>query len=115
LDVGVQFPIKKGRGIITLSPTKLVMTTLPAIETIWPDNLEWQQHCQQLRAAETLTAMVALALQLGLMLARIGLAQELNQRSAVATVWPDCPTCGKKLRSKGYRTRQIITLVGNID
>jgi hypothetical protein len=112
--VEVQFPIKKGQAIIELSQTKIIIMILTSIKTIWPENPEWQQRCEQLQGADSLTAMVWIALQMGLLMARMVLEQELNQRSAVATAWPDCPDCGKRLRSKGYRARQMNTIVGEI-
>jgi tRNA(Ile2) C34 agmatinyltransferase TiaS len=113
-DVGVQFRIKKGQAIIELSQTKISVMILTSIKTIWPENPEWQQRCEQLQGADSLTAMVWIALQMGLWMARMVLEQELNQRSAMATTWPACPDCGQRLRSKGYRARQMVTLVGEI-
>lgn len=87
---------------------------LTSIETIWPENAEWQERCAQLASAETLTALVWIALQMGLWMAKMLLEAELNQRGQMATTWPDCPECGKRLRSKGYRARQMMTIVGEI-
>jgi hypothetical protein len=87
---------------------------LTSIETLWPENAEWQRHCAALSAAESLTAMVWIALTMGLMLARGVLETALNQRSVVATAWPNCADCGRRLRSKGYRARRLITIVGEI-
>jgi hypothetical protein len=87
---------------------------LTSIETLWPENAEWQGHCAALSAAESLTAMVWIAMAMGLLCARRLLETELNQRSDVATVWPACRDCGKPLRSKGYRSRRLQTLVGEI-
>jgi tRNA(Ile2) C34 agmatinyltransferase TiaS len=87
---------------------------LTSIETLWPENAEWQGHCAALSAAERLTAMVWIAFAMGMMLARTLLETELNQRRTVARVWPACPDCGKRLRSKGYRSRRLQTIVGEI-
>jgi hypothetical protein len=87
---------------------------LTSIETLWPENAEWQERCTELCAAASLTAMVWIAWSMGMMLARGVLEAELNQRSVMVTDWPACPDCGKRLWSKGFRTRQIETLVGEI-
>jgi hypothetical protein len=97
-----------------LSPTKIVTMILTSIETTLSENSEWQQRCQQLSGAESLSAMVWIALQMGLLLARMLLETELNQRSSKVTEWPACSICGKRLRSKGYRARRLHTLVGEI-
>lgn len=37
---------------------------------------------------------------------------QLNQRGCEPTQWPACPSCGKPLQSKGFRPRQLNTMVG---
>lgn len=58
--------------------------------------------------------MVLLVLQLGLLFARIVLEEELTQRTQVHRPWGNCPSCGRRLRSKGYVSRQMETLIGAI-
>jgi hypothetical protein len=90
------------------------MAILTSIETMLPENPEWQAQCQRLHQAESLTSLVWIAFQMGLWLAKDFLEGELTQRSELVTVWPTCAECGKRLRSKGYRPRQMTTLVGEI-
>lgn len=58
--------------------------------------------------------MVFIALQLGLMFARLTIEKELKTRAQFPTMWPDCSVCGRPIRSKGFRSRQMKTLVGQI-
>lgn len=78
-----------------------------------------QPDCQTTRltalsAATTLPAMVTVALQVGLMVARWLLESELNRRAQAPQAWPNCPHCGSRLHSKGFLRRQMQTLVGAI-
>ena len=44
------------------------------------------------------------------------IAAELAQASAAALpAWPDCPTCGQKMKTKGKRRRRIVTEAGEIE
>ena len=38
--------------------------------------------------------------------------EELLRRAALPEVWPNCPHCGLPLHSKGFKLRQMHTLVG---
>jgi hypothetical protein len=75
---------------------------------------EWEQRCEQLRSASTLSAMVWIALQMGLWIARQLLEQELEHRAHLSIAWEPCPQCGTQLHSKGWQARQMQTLVGQI-
>jgi len=75
---------------------------------------EWEQQCEQFKNAERLTTLVWIALQMGLLLARLLVAQELACRAQQPTLWGDCPTCGSRLHSKGWQPRELQTLVGKI-
>ena len=88
--------------------------TLPQLEALYPEHADWSSYCQQLHQASNLSAMVLIALQLGLLFARLTLEKELNTRALFTTIWPDCSVCGRHLRSKGFRPRQMKTLVGQI-
>ena len=70
-----------------------------SIEQICPLDREWLEQCQCLRGVESLPAMVWISLQMGLWLARGIIEAELNRRS---------------MQSKGWRTRQMETIVGII-
>ena len=49
---------------------------------------------------------------MGLWLAREIVQQHLHERAQAPSQWPECPTCGQRLHSKGFRQRQILTRVG---
>lgn len=78
------------------------------------DQPEWEQRCDQFRSAATLSGMVWVALQMGLWIARQLLEQELERRAQLPIPWEPCPRCGTRLHSKGWQTRQMQTLVGQI-
>jgi hypothetical protein len=44
---------------------------LPALEQLCIGQPEWEQHYQDLKTAKSLTAMVCIALQIGLFIARL--------------------------------------------
>lgn len=87
---------------------------IPLIEQICPEQPEWQQHCEQLRQAVSLSAIVWIALQMGLFLSRLMVEQELARRSESTAAWGGCGVCGTRLHSKGWQARRIKTLVGEI-
>lgn len=39
---------------------------------------------------------------------------ELSMRAKRPTDWPDCPVCGRRYRSKGFVSRRLKTLIGEI-
>lgn len=78
------------------------------------DDGQWTSHWNQFQSADTLSELVWYGLQLGLLFARIAVEAELNERAHQPTAWPNCPTCGRRCRSKGQRSRQLHTLIGEI-
>jgi tRNA(Ile2) C34 agmatinyltransferase TiaS len=80
----------------------------------WLESTEWQERWESLKSASSLAQMVGIALQMGLMLARWLLEDELARRAEERRKWPLCPTCGKRMTSKGWQGRQMQTLVGVI-
>ena len=74
---------------------------IPLIEQICPEQPEWQQNCEQLRHAVSLSAIVWIALQMGLFLSRLMVEQELARRSEARAAWGSCGVCGTRLHSKG--------------
>ena len=83
-----------------------------SVEEICQQSPEWSEHWAVFDQAERLAGKVCAALQLGLLFARIVLETDLRQRAAVSHPWPECPQCGHRLRSKGFRPRQMMTLIG---
>jgi hypothetical protein len=75
----------------------------------------WQQMCQRLQAATSLTHLVLAAWQIGLWLARAIVEQQLDERSQVPTQWTHCSVCCTALHSKGFVKRRMLTLVGEIE
>lgn len=73
---------------------------------------EWQQQWQAFEQAASFPALVCAALQLGLLFARLVLETELSQRAQAPQSWPVCEGCGHRYRSKGFRPRQMMTLIG---
>lgn len=82
--------------------------------TMWLEQAEFQVQISALKSASKLPQMVCIAMQLGLMLACRVLEAELSERADKPQEWPACKSCGKRLHSKGWQSRQIQTLVGNI-
>ena len=85
---------------------------LASIEGICSQHSEWSEQWAQFKQAKSLPAMVGAVLQIGLLLARMLLEEELNQRAQAVQVWPLCAQCGRRYRSKGFRARQMTTLIG---
>jgi hypothetical protein len=66
-------------------------------------------------AAEHLSAMIWVALQMGLLIARRLVEPELGCRAALPLAWGNCPQCGSRLQAQGWQGRGIPTVVGKID
>ena len=88
--------------------------TVQHLEHLYSDRAEWLSGCEQLRQAITLPDLVWMGLQLGLLFARLAVEQELSNRAIVKTKWQSCPGCQGQIRSKGFRPRQMSTLIGCI-
>jgi hypothetical protein len=88
--------------------------TVQHLESLYPDRAEWSSGCEQFRQANTLPELVWMALQVGMLFARIAVEQELSRRAMAATKWPVCSGCQQQVRSKGFRPRQMETLIGCI-
>lgn len=85
---------------------------ISSIQAFCPESREWQQQWTAFSQAERFPALVCSALQLGLLFARWVLSTALAERAAAPESWPACQQCGHQLRSKGYRPRQLTTLIG---
>jgi hypothetical protein len=85
--------------------------TVQHLEHLYPEQAEWLSNCAKLRQASTLPEIVQAGLKIGIVFARMAVEQELKQRAEAAILWPRC-SCGGTIRSKGFRPRQISTLVG---
>lgn len=85
---------------------------LTSIEHLIPENPDWQQLYQRLSQATTLTAIVLAAWQMGVWLANQIVCQHVQELAQQPTQWEPCPGCGTRLVSKGFASRQMLTLVG---
>jgi hypothetical protein len=104
----------KRTGIICLSNNKVTIM-IASLELLCQAHPEWEQYCKQMAEAEHLSAMVWVALQMGLFIARRLVEQELGHRAARPTDWGNCPKCDSRLHAKGWQGRSMQTVVGKID
>ena len=87
---------------------------LVALERLYLDEPQWQEYCEALQAASELTAIVWVAWQMGLWVARAIVQEQLRERAKLPVPWPSCPKCGCRLHSQGFEPRSIQTLVGRV-
>lgn len=85
------------------------------IEQICLQDPIWQQLCQKLQSTVSLPALVLIAWQMGLFIARSIVEQQLVERAQVQEQWSCCPGCSTTLVSKGFVKRKILTLVGWVE
>jgi len=85
---------------------------LTSIEQLVGNNSDWQQLSQRLSQATSLSGIVLVAWQMGIWLARGIVSQQLAVRAQAPSPWGDCPVCGSRIVSKGFASRQMLTLVG---
>ena len=69
---------------------------------------------EKIKNATRLSALVLATLSLARALAVMLLESELNRRAREPVKWPNCPLCGSKIESKGFRHRSASTLAGLI-
>ncbi len=81
-------------------------------DSIRHDDPSVQRLCDALEDARTLSALVLAAWHLARVLAMHLVEDVLAHRARCPTSWPRCPACGRSLRSKGFVTRQVRSLVG---
>ena len=91
----------------------MTMSIAPRLSD-WLEQPESKARLAALSTATPLPAMVMVALDVGLMVARWLLETELNRRAQAPSAWPTCPHCGSRLHSKGFQRRQMQTLIGAI-
>ena len=84
------------------------------INTIHETNPEWQTLLDELENATTLSLLIIAAWQLARVLAVRMVEEILTKRSQVKTEWERCEQCGKRLQSKGFKPRQIKSIIGDI-
>jgi len=69
---------------------------------------------EKIDRATRLSALVLATMSLAHALAVMILESELNRRAREHVEWPNCPSCGTKIESKGFRPRSVLTLAGLI-
>ncbi|MCP4258925.1 MAG: ISKra4 family transposase [Planctomycetes bacterium] len=84
------------------------------IDTICETNPEWQIMFDELEKATTLSLLIIAAWQLARVLAVRMVEETLARRAQAKTEWELCPKCGKRLQSKGFKPRQIKSIIGDI-
>lgn len=67
---------------------------------------------EKIGKATNLSTLVLATLNLARAMAVIILEFELNRRGRESVKWPNCPSCGTKIKSKGFRRRSMLTLAG---
>jgi hypothetical protein len=73
-----------------------------------------QELIEAIENASTLTLLILSAWRLARVLAAKIVEEALIERAQRPTQWPNCPECGKRLHSKGFIPRQIISVIGTI-
>lgn len=86
-----------------------------SVDQLLPESQQWQQLCKKLELTVSLTALVLTAWQMGLLIAKAIVEQQLAERAQIPTQWTRCSTCGTPLHSKGFVKRQMLTLVGPVE
>jgi len=84
------------------------------LETISEVNLGWGTKIEELEKATTLTVLIMVAWQLARNLAVELVEETLAKRAKEKTEWGSCPKCDKGLQSKGFKPRQIKSIIGEI-
>ena len=68
----------------------------------------------ELAEATTLSLLLVAAWQLACVIAVRMVEETLMRRTEAKTEWSPCPKCGKRLQSKGFKPRQIKSIIGEI-
>ena len=81
-------------------------------DSIRYDDPSLQRLLSAVEETHTLTALLLAVWPLARTLAIHIVESVLAARAQAPTCWPPCPTCGTPLQSKGFATRQVISLFG---
>jgi len=103
---------KKGASSMPPPSQKSITSMLANGSLEFPNVAPPPELCHRLQHSPTLSQLVLTAWQLGLWFAHTLVEQELQARAARPTVWGTCSVCGRRLQSKGFAPRQVLTLVG---
>ncbi len=83
-------------------------------DSIRYDDPAVQRLFRTIEAAPTLTQLILAVWPLARVLALHVVEHVLAERARRPTSWPPCPACGTGLRSKGFASRQMMSLFGPI-
>lgn len=72
------------------------------------------EKIEEIERSQSLTLIICAGLRLALYLAVEIIQQILRKRAEKPTEWPNCPVCGRRLRSKGLVRREIMSIIGLI-
>lgn len=75
---------------------------------------ELTEQWRAVETAATLEAMMTAAWVLARALVLRMMSEVLAVRAAEPVIWPACPICGERLRSKGWRPRQWTGVMGTV-
>ena len=89
-------------------------TKLCLLDTIGKANPEWKTKLDELENATTLSVLIMVAWQLARVVAVRLVEEVLAKRSQAKTEWELCEKCGKRLQSKGFKPRQLKSIIGVI-
>jgi hypothetical protein len=84
------------------------------METIRETNPEWQAMLDEIVKATTFSLLIMAAWQLARVLAVRVVEETLTSRAQTKTEWERCEQCGQRLQSKGFKPRQIKSIIGVI-
>ena len=84
------------------------------IDTIRETNPEWQTMFDELAKATTLSLLIIAAWQLARVLTVRLVEETVTRRAQAKTESELCPKCEKRLQSKGFKPRQIKSIIGDI-
>jgi hypothetical protein len=83
-------------------------------DSIRHDDPSLQQLLRAVEEAPALTALILAAWQVASVLTVHLVEAVLAARASRPLPWPCCPQCGGGLQSKGFATRQVMSLFGPI-
>jgi hypothetical protein len=83
-------------------------------DSIRDDDPDMQRLLRAVEDAPALPVLILAAWQVARVLAVHLVEAVLAERARRPTAWPPCPACGVSLRSKGFASRQMMSLCGPI-
>ncbi|NET74003.1 MAG: ISKra4 family transposase [Sphaerospermopsis sp. SIO1G2] len=84
------------------------------LEIIGATKPEWQEATDEMMATDKLSDLLLLAYHFAKVLARNLVEEILHKKGQLPQEWPTCPDCGRKVESKGRKSRQLETRLGVI-